>query len=131
MNPDTIPSSEVSASEGQSNLIRFLGLILFVALVVTIFFYSEARTLGKDPNKEAQAKITALVEKVGKIIALPEGEVPTIALVTDLAPLAKNAFFAKAKVGDEALFYPVAQKAFLYDPRENRIVEVASMNIGK
>ncbi|HUO50793.1 MAG TPA: hypothetical protein VMU25_04495 [Candidatus Paceibacterota bacterium] len=77
---------------------------------------------GTDQTREDSASIVA---KVGALIELPQGEVPTVATVSDLSKLQGQAFFAHAKVGDIVLIYTGARKAYLYDPSENKLVEVA------
>ncbi len=102
-----------------------------------IFFHSRAQvlqrqidTLQQDPQKAAQEEVQGLVERVGRLIILPEGEEPTIATVSDPQKLQGQSFFANAKVGDKVLIYTNAKKAILYDPVEDRIIEVAPVNIG-
>ena len=102
-----------------------------------IFFHSRAQvlqrqidTLQQDPQKVAQEEAQGLVERVGRLIILPEGEEPTIATVSDPQKLQGQSFFANAKVGDKVLIYTNAKKAILYDPVEDRIIEVAPVNIG-
>lgn len=125
-------------SEGQ----RFSGmsvgsmvlLILFFLVIVAagsaVYFYRQWSELKHDPQKVAQEEITAIVAQVGALMVLPEGEQPTVATVTDPSKLADQPFFAKAKIGDKVLLYANAQKAILYDPLANKIVEVAPLNIG-
>ncbi len=74
-----------------------------------------------------QQEITDTVNTVGKLIVLPTNETPTIAVVTDLSVLKNQPFFANAKVGDKVLIYTKAQKAILYDPQLNKIVELAPL----
>ena len=71
-----------------------------------------------------------IVSRAGKLIILPEGEVPTIATVSDPEKLKDQPFFAKAKVGDKVLLYQNARKAYLYDPVNNKILEVAPISLG-
>ncbi len=108
--------------------------VLIVALVVlagtTFYFYSQVNTLKTDPQKAAQEESKALIAKVGNLIVLPEGEEPTVATVTDPEVLKDQAFFAKAQKGDKVLIYANARKAILYSPSENKIIEVAPVNIG-
>lgn len=86
--------------------------------------------LKQDPQKVAQQETQALLDRVGNLIVLPEGETPTIATVSDPEKLKNQPFFAKAKVGDKVLIYTNARKAILYDPVADRILEVAPINIG-
>ena len=53
-----------------------------------------------------------------------------MATVSDLEKLKDQPFFAKAKIGDKVLIYTDAKKAILYDPVNDKIVEVAPINIG-
>lgn len=105
--------------------------LLVLALVATVFLYMEYQSLTADPNVANQKKIEAVVAKVEKLIDLPQGELPTLATVTDTEQIKDQPFFKNAQVGDEVLLYTNAQKAYLYSPSKNVIVEVASLNIGK
>lgn len=109
-------------------------LVLFVLVVVAsgaaMYFYRQLNDLKKDPQKVAQEEVQSVVERVGKIMVLPEGEQPTLATVAAPERLQDQPFFAKAKVGDKVLLYATARKAILYDPVANKIIEVAPINIG-
>ena len=78
---------------------------------------------AEDSNKE-------LVDAVGKLVVLPANEQPTIATIADLSKLQGQPFFANAQVGDKVLIYTQAKKAILYRPSENKIIELAPLNIG-
>lgn len=78
----------------------------------------------------SQTRVDTVVARVGKIIRLPTGETPVVAVVSDPSKLTNQPFFAKAKAGDQVLMYPVAKEAFLYDPVANRILEVAPIDTG-
>ena len=91
---------------------------------------TEIQSLKEDPNKiakEETAKIVALVEK---LVILPEGEEPVLATVTDKEKLKDQPVFAKAENGDKILIYSIAQKAYIYNPTKNVIVDVVPVNIG-
>lgn len=90
-----------------------------------IYFYKKASALKANPQLAAQKEAVELVRRVGKLIILPEGEVPIAATVDDPEKLKDQLFFAKAKVGDKVLFYQEARKAYLYDPVADKILEVA------
>lgn len=102
------------------------GVALLVLIVGVYFFlqYQRDQQLLKNPNLAAQVEAQTLVAKVGRLMDLPEGEQPTIATVSDVTKLQDQSFFKKAKNGDKVLIYTKAQKAILYDPKEDKIVEV-------
>jgi hypothetical protein len=70
-----------------------------------------------------------LVAAVSKLIVLPASEQPTIATVADLSKLQGQPFFANAQVGDKVLIYSQAGKAILYRPSENKIIELAPLDV--
>lgn len=113
----------------------FIGLIFVILLAVigsvsSIYFYNKYQAAQKKLRQtsiSSQEDVQALVDKVGKLIKLPEGEMPTVATVSDLDPLKNQAFFAKAKIGDKVLLYTQAKRAILYDPIENVVLEVGPL----
>lgn len=116
------------------NFKKYTIYILVAAVLASVasayYFYNEVSVLKRDPNKVAREELTNLVAQVGKLIVLPEGETPTIATVSDPEKLKDQPFFAKAKTGDKVLIYTNAKKALLYSVENNKIVEVAPINIG-
>ena len=105
--------------------------VLVVALVVmsgVAFYYYRVSRGSAQPNN--QVNVPALVAKVGKLIVLPVGEIPTVATVVDPNLLKEQAFFANAAKGDLVLIYTGAKKAVLFNPSANKIVEVAPITIG-
>ena len=100
---------------------------IFVLIFFFITIYLFLQLSHKDNLINKQEEITKVVQAVGKLMVLPE-EVPSVATVTDLDKLKGQAFFANAKVGDKVLIYVKAQKAILYDPVMNKIVELAPLN---
>lgn len=112
-------------------------IVLLGAITFSVFQYNKSKNLDKqlsalksDPQKIAQDQTKDLIDKIGKLIVLPQGEQPTIATVTDLAPLKDQAFFATAEVGDKVLIFSTAKKAILYSEKLNKIKEVAPVNSG-
>ena len=105
-------------------------MLFFIAAGTAFYFYIQVRELKGNAQKLTQAEIQNVINKVGKLIVLPEGETPTVATVSDPARLKDQPFFARAKVGDRVLIYTKAKKAILYDEANNKIVEVAPVTIG-
>lgn len=93
------------------------------------YFYWQNRELKKNPQLVAQEEVAQIVAKVSKLIILPDGETPTLATVSDPEKLKDQPFFLNAKQGYKVLIYANAKKAILYDPIQNKIAEVAPLNI--
>jgi len=69
-----------------------------------------------------------LLVKVGKLILLPQDEDPLVATIQDVEALVKDApFYSDAKNGDKLIVYK--QKAIIYDPVSNRLVNVGPVFI--
>lgn len=113
---------------------KMMPAVLLIALVIAggmaVYFYLQLAKLQQNPQALAQGEIQQVIEKVSRLIVLPEGETPTIATVTDLEKLKDQPFFSKAQKGDRVLIYTNAKKAILYRPNADKIVEVAPLNIG-
>lgn len=92
----------------------------------------ELEKIKSDPQAASIEENTALVSKIGELITLPEGEDPTIATITDVERLREQDFFNKAENDDKILIYTqVEQRAILYRPSINKVIEVAPVNIGE
>ena len=108
-----------------------LVIILAAASYPSYYFYNKYQDAQKalsNPQKKADEEVKSLVRKVGKLIELPK-ETPTVATVTEKKKLIDQPFFAKAENGDKVLIFPNAKKAILYRPAENKIIEVAPINV--
>ncbi len=106
-------------------------IVLFFASTFTaVYFYFQYDKASADPQKIAQSKQATLIAQVSRLILLPQGENPTIATVSNIDVLRNQPFFANAKNGDSVLIYVKARKAILYDETNNKIIEVAPINIG-
>ena len=109
------------------NIIIALGALLVIALGVAVYFYQQANV---NSPEQSQKELDEVVAKVGKLMVLPADETPTLATVSDPEKLKDQKFFVNAKTGDKVLIYSRAQKAVLYSPSLNKIIEVAPVNIG-
>lgn len=120
----------------------FVVLIILILAAVSAsgYFYTqytkakkELQTIKTDPStlqKAAENEAKKLVADVSKLIELPQGEDPTVATVTDNEKLKEQDFFKNAKNGDKVLIYTNAKKAILFDPKANKVINVAPVNIG-
>lgn len=96
---------------------------LVVAAIALLAYIVVFGVQGKDSALTVDEK--ALVAHVGQLVRVPEGEEPVIAAISDLEPLKDQAFFKNASVGDIVIMYLKARRVILYDPREEKVLEVA------
>lgn len=66
-----------------------------------------------------------IISRVQKLMLVPQGEEPVLAAVSDPSALSDQAFFKNAKIGDVVLMYAKARRAILYDPANDKVLEVA------
>jgi hypothetical protein len=89
--------------------------------------------LINDPNgaieRSQNERTVAILEEVGKLYELPEGENPTIATVQDVDKLKDQPFFDGAQNGDQLIVFDDSATAILYRPSEKRLVKVGPINI--
>src|SRR5258708_39731841 len=108
-------------------------VLLVVALAgagTAYYYYNQFEQLKQNPQALTDKENATLVAKLGQLIELPTNELPTIATVADPSKLKDQPFFANAKTGDRVFIYTNAKKAILYDETNNKIIEVAPINIG-
>ncbi len=126
---------EKEASPIKKTLFKLLPFILLVLAVIGITAYiirQKPGLLGLSKGaSQVQAEQNKLIAEVGKLIALPADEKPTIAVVNDKDKVKDQAFFANAENGDQVLIYTNAKKAILYRPSTNKIIEVGAVNINQ
>ena len=105
--------------------------VAIIAITAAVFFWVQWRNAEKkNPEKIAEQETADLLEAVGALIMLPNEEPSTVATVKDLEALKDQVFFKNARVGDKLLIYTNEQKAILYRPSENKLIEVSPLNIG-
>lgn len=125
----TAPTPKTKKKTGKFTVfLAFLIVLLLGGLAATGFLYyqtrQQLRQLTQPGAQEELAKreIEAVVQKLGKLVLLPDEE-PVVATIIDSAFLAtQSAFYAQAENGDKLVIYPQAQKAFVYSPGRNIIV---------
>ncbi len=105
-----------------------VGVVAVISLGLNIFLGFKLSSVSEDPIEITAKEVKDIANKVSKLMILPQNETPTLATVSDPEKLKNQPFFANAKTGFKVLVYAQAQKAILYDPYENKIVEVAPIN---
>lgn len=123
-------SQKKTNQEGNIVIGLLIGAVL--ALIPSYYFYNkyqQTAKLLKNPQQAAKQEVASTVAKLGTLMVLPKDETPTIATVTDRNKLKEQPFFAKAANGDKVVLYIKARKAILFREKENKIIEVAPINI--
>ncbi len=109
----------------------FVFLLIAGLLASSIYFFMKYKgamaELGKK-NDDPKQEVIAILDKVGKLIELPTDEEPTVATVTDKEKLKEQKFFSKAENEDKVIIFVKAQKAILYRPSWNKVIEVARID---
>lgn len=118
-----------TANKKTRMIIVVLILLLVVLLGVLGYFLFVGKKQEVSPVEGNRKELQEVIEAVGKLILLPEGEEPTLATVSDPSKLKDQAFFKNAELGDKVLIYSQAKKAILYSPTKNKIIEIAPINL--
>lgn len=114
----------------RKNTPKILIIVTIIAIVLAIYSYRELNSYKKDPQAQTRREVQSLVTKVGRLTLLPTNETPTVATVSDPEALKDQAFFSQAVKGDKVLIYTQSKKAFLYSVSQNKIIDIAPLNIG-
>ena len=132
--PENLSTNKLSKSSTlfiyQKKFVQITSILAIISIIAAVFFFFKFIELKQNPTKVIDQQTNDLIARVSKIFLLPQDETPTVATVTDPEKLKDQPFFANAKKGDKVLIYTNAQKAILYDPIENKVIEATTINIG-
>jgi len=133
--PETMPARATTTAKQW--FMRFIAIAIIVAIGVWIgSLYQDLRQVRQelalvksDPQAAATKENANLAAEVGKLIALPADEEPTVATVLDKEKLKDQPFFAKVENGDKVLIYQNAKKVYLYRQADKKVIEVGTINL--
>lgn len=110
----------------QRERVVLYGMVACGALIVAIPFYMGASKLTRVLFSDAMTarEVRGLIRDVSGHVLVPENETPTVATVSDMHALEGQEFFKNAQEGDKVLMYMRSQKAIIYRPSIDRIIEV-------
>ena len=110
-------------------LISLLAIFFIASAGFAGYYYKKVKDLTRNESVLKDAKLNEVIEKVGRLVVLPQGEQPTLATVSDPAQLQNQPFFKSAKKGDIVLVYINARRAILYDPVADKVIDIAPLNV--
>lgn len=111
-----------------------LGIISLVAvgaLVSTGLLWNKLSQLQlAGAEASAEAEVESLIGEISEVLALPQGEMPSLITLTEaeLEAVRGQAFFANALAGDKLLVYSTNSKAILWRPTAKKIIEASIIN---
>jgi hypothetical protein len=116
-------------------IVSLMGVVVIGGLVFFGgYFYWQYQKVLKNqpvPATSPQSETKNLTDKLGKFLALPSDEEPTIAEVKDVEKLKEQLFFSGAQNGDKVLIYTKNKRAVLYRPETDRVIEITSLGTAK
>lgn len=110
------------------NVAIALAVILVLSVGLIGFRHQAHQQLNSSPRQNTAGNIQRVVTEVGKLVLLPSGQVPTVAIIKNVSELQNQSFYANAQDGDYILVYSQAKKAILYRPSINRVIEYSNTN---
>lgn len=114
-----------------------ISVIIFLSFS-TFYFYKKSVNISntdiktnskKDKDGTSGEELNKVISRVRDTMVIPDGDVPSVAVVTDPTLLSSQAFFSNSKIGDIVLVYSSLKKVVLFDPNLNKIIDVAPLNI--
>jgi cell division protein FtsN len=110
----------------RGNFVKVIVAVLLLAAIgSSVYFYMKLHEATADPSIKAKEDLQEVIEKVSRIMVLPDDEEPTLATVSDPEKLTDQPFFKRAEKGDKVLLYSQSKKAILYSVSKDKILEVA------
>lgn len=111
-------------------------VVVLVAIILILgvgyggwYFYNKYQQIKINPEIITKEETSFLVERISKLMDVPQDETPTLATVLDKEKLKDQAFFANADNGDKVLIYTKAKKAILFRPSTNKIIDVSPLSL--
>lgn len=124
---DTVSDSGISSAhriQMPHKRTFFAGAIIIVVFIGGMFYFHWFG-VGLTAQERTQIELQTAVTAVGKLMLLPKNETPVFAKIINAKKLAKQQqFFINAENGDELLLFQKSERAIIYSPARNIIVNV-------
>ena len=107
----------------------FWGIGLLVVLLAISFELGRYSVSSAYQGFAGQSQASKTLAQVGKLIALPTGETPQMATITNAASAKQGQpFLRDAQDGDIIIVYQKAKEAILFRPSEDKLINVGPVN---
>lgn len=128
-----------SNNKSEQNNIKWVvaGVVLVLIIIITVVnllmftqtLNNKQSTATQDKSNEEVA--TEVIDAFKKVFEVPEGENPTITVITDADKLRQQepTFYKNAKNGDNVVILFSTKLAVLFRKNEERIINVAPINL--
>lgn len=105
-------------------------ILVLVLLVIGYFvFKPNAASYGEQLNEK---EVSEIVSNVQKLIVVPEDDQPLVATIVNADELiAQQPFYQNVKNGDVLIIYPTVQKAILFNPDDNILINVGPLQVNE
>lgn len=122
-------SSRLTSEDGTLKVISkrravaVVGTTIIVIIIVAVCVYVFLR-----PQTNNLSDVSVVTSLVSKHMVLPKDETPALVTVTDPSKLTTE-FLKGTEVGDKVLIYQTNEKAIIYRPSLDRIIDVGPVVI--
>ena len=122
-------SSRLTSEDGTLKVISkrravaVVGTTIIVIIIVAVCVYVFLR-----PQTNNLSDVSVVTSLVSKQMVLPKDETPALVTVTDPSKLTTE-FLKGTEVGDKVLIYQTNEKAIIYRPSLDRIIDVGPVVI--
>lgn len=118
----------ISFGAARSKPLRALVFLIVIVLVcgISYLFYTQYQSTQKlleNPTDAAKDDMKRAVDKLSALVLLPDDE-PTFDTVSQGNKARFQALFPAAQIGDTVLVYSKTNKAYLYRPSINKLVDI-------
>lgn len=103
--------------------VAVVGTTIIVIIIVAVCVYVFLR-----PQTNNLSDVSVVTSLVSKHMVLPKDETPALVTVTDPSKLTTE-FLKGTEVGDKVLIYQTNEKAIIYRPSLDRIIDVGPVVI--
>lgn len=122
-----------------TSLVKKPAGILFILLLIAIggfsyYFYKynvvskNAVVDSQQKAEEAKKKTDEVVNMVSKLMVVKDSTNAVLATIADKSKLEGQKFFESAENGDDLILFPNMQKAVIYRPSINKIIDIGPFN---